>query len=346
MTDQTANVHHYSGNIDAVFEGGGVKGIGLVGAVRATEEQNCTFVNVAGTSAGAIVAALVAAGYSADELELILKGLNFRKFLQRDFFSGIPGLGPILSVGLEKGLYEGDYFEEWLRELLARKNVHTFSDLILQPYANDERYRYKLQVIATDVTHCRMLRLPHDIKRFGRDPDQLDVAFAVRMSMSIPFFFEPVTLQDQQGRTCYIVDGGVVSSFPVWLFDTPKGHEPEWPTIGFKLVEGDQRKVPQDQWQRRWEINGPISMFGALISTMLEANDARYIEDREFARTIPIPTDGVSGTDFGLSPQQVATLYQSGLTAGRQFWESFDFSQWKERYRSAPAHSRSARVRP
>ena len=52
--------------IDAVFEGGGVKGIGLVGAVAVTEEKGYQFENLAGTSAGAIVAALIAAGYKSE----------------------------------------------------------------------------------------------------------------------------------------------------------------------------------------------------------------------------------------------------------------------------------------
>jgi predicted acylesterase/phospholipase RssA len=51
------------------FEGGGVKGIGLVGAVAVAEERGYQWVNVGGTSAGAIVAFLLAAGYSASEIK-------------------------------------------------------------------------------------------------------------------------------------------------------------------------------------------------------------------------------------------------------------------------------------
>ena len=57
---------------DAVFEGGGVKGIGLVGAVAVAEEKGYQWVNVVGTSAGAIVAALVAADYSAVEQKEVM----------------------------------------------------------------------------------------------------------------------------------------------------------------------------------------------------------------------------------------------------------------------------------
>ncbi len=58
--------------LDGVFEGGGVKGIALVGAVSVVEEAGYSFVNLAGTSAGAIVATLLAAGYTAGELKTVL----------------------------------------------------------------------------------------------------------------------------------------------------------------------------------------------------------------------------------------------------------------------------------
>jgi NTE family protein len=50
--------------------------------------------------------------------------------------------------------------------------------------------------MATDVTHGRLLRLPWDYGRFGLDPDEQLVADAVRMSLSIPFYFEPCTLRN------------------------------------------------------------------------------------------------------------------------------------------------------
>ena len=66
--------------INAVFEGGGVKGVGLVGAVSVTEEMGYQFGNVAGTSAGAIISTLIAAGYSAKELKTILDELDYNQF--------------------------------------------------------------------------------------------------------------------------------------------------------------------------------------------------------------------------------------------------------------------------
>jgi NTE family protein len=65
---------------DLVFQGGGVKGIGLVGAYSILEERGYRPVNMAGASAGAIVAALVAAGYSAEEMRDIMMEIPFHEF--------------------------------------------------------------------------------------------------------------------------------------------------------------------------------------------------------------------------------------------------------------------------
>lgn len=313
---------------DAVFEGGGVKAIALVGALAVAEERyGYRWVNVAGTSAGAIVACLVAAGYSASELTRVLRDLNYAAFCDKDLLDRIPLVGPVLSLGLEKGIYEGDALEAWLRERLAAKGVRTFGDLILDEFRDDDRYRFRLRVIASDLTRGRLLALPQDIRVYGIAPEQLDVARAVRMSASLPFFFEPVALRYRGGAggetVSYIVDGGVLSNFPVWLFDSDG--EPSWPTIGFKLVEPGSGR-PRD-------IRGPLSMLAALVATMLEAHDARYIESADWVRTIPIPTLGVRTTDFGLTPEARDRLYHAGAEVAERFFKSWDFDAYVREYR-------------
>jgi NTE family protein len=323
---------------DAVFEGGGVKGIGLVGALAVAEEKGYQLVNVAGTSAGAIVAALAAAGYSAAELRKIMSELDYNRFKDPGLLDRIPVAGPLASLIFEKGIYEGKFLESWLGDLLKDKGVDTFDKLSLKEYQDDERYRFKLRVIASDVTRGRMLVLPQDIKDYGIMPEKLNVAFAVRMSMSIPFFFEPVTLRNaQNGQVSYIVDGGLLSNFPVWLFDS-QGQVPEWPTFGFKLVEPEEGKPNQ--------IRGPISMLTALFSTMMEAHDARYIEDENFVRTIPIPTLGIGTTEFNISAERSEALYQSGRQAAEKFFESWNFASYTEKFRQEkPMPGRRARLK-
>src|SRR5690348_2655486 len=112
--------------IDAVFEGGGVKGIGLVGAISVIEERGYGFVNLAGTSAGAIVATLLAAGYRAAELKEKITELDFKTLEDPTFINQVPFVGSLLSEVFEKGLYKGDVFENKMREWLAAKGKHTF----------------------------------------------------------------------------------------------------------------------------------------------------------------------------------------------------------------------------
>lgn len=321
--------------LDAVFEGGGVKGTALVGAIAVTERLGYQFVNLAGTSAGAIVAALLAAGYSATELRQVMDALDYSRFKDKGLVDRIPLLGPALSLGFEKGIYEGAYFEGWLRDLLAAKGVQTFGDLVMEESKDDPKYRYKLQVIATDISRGKMLVLPRDIADYGLDPDKMDVARAVRMSMSIPFFFEPVVLHDVNNNPSYIVDGGVLSNYPIWLFDDGSP-DPPWPTIGYKLVEpGEGRPNP---------VRGPITLFAALFATMMEAHDARYIQDSNFVRTVPIPTLGVQTTEFDLSSERREALYQSGVKAAEEFFAHWDFESYKRRYRQAPPPRRHERL--
>ncbi len=324
---------------DAVFEGGGVKGIGLAGAVAVAEERGYRWANVAGTSAGAITAALLAAGYSAAEMKKVMEELDYNRFKDAGVLDKVPLVGPMASLVFEKGIYEGKFFENWMRGLLRKKNVETFGDLIIEEYQDDERYRFKLTVIASDISQGRMLVLPQDIADFGIRPEDLNVAAAIRMSMSIPFFFEPVKLKNMKtNQVSYIVDGGALSNFPVWLFDTDGGI-PEWPTFGFKLVE------PGQGTPRR--IKGPISLLAALISTMAEAHDARYIEDAQFVRTIPIPTLGVGTTEFDISREKSEALYQSGRQAAEKFFATWNFADYVDKYRKGKSQpERSVRLRP
>lgn len=314
---------------DAVFEGGGVKGIGLVGALAEAEGRGYRWENVAGTSAGAIVAVLVAAGYSAVEIKAEMDALNYRDFLDRSWWENLPGAF-IVSLGLEKGIYEGDFFENLMRELLLKKGIRTFGDLRIED-AEDEHYRYKVQVVASDVSSGRMVLFPRHARNYGIDPDRLEVAKAVRMSMSIPFLFEPVRLRHRLGEVdvdSYLVDGGVLSNYPVWLFDARGGQLPEWPTFGFRLAE------PEPPRSGYHQINGPLGLLTRIVLTALEARNAWDIQDDDsWARTIAIPTLGVGTTDFDLGAEKGAALYASGQQAASAFLDAWDFAAYVDRYR-------------
>ncbi len=330
---------------DLVFEGGGVKGIGLAGAYAVLEEEGYEPQNVAGTSAGAITAALVAAGYSAAELKEIVFGMDFRAFEDRGWEDRIPLVRRSASILKDLGLYEGKYFESWIRDLLAAKGRRTFADLETDEFGDDPRYRFRLQVIASDATTHRLLVLPRDAEQLGVAPAELDIARAVRMSMSIPIFFEPVCFRNERtNRTHMIVDGGMLSNFPVWLFDCKAGEEPSWPTFGLLLVEPDPKtpvaeRLPEPEPEPRG-IGGLIRYVKAMAHTMMEAHDRLYVEQAEFARTIPIPTLGIGTTEFGITRERKEAIYQSGRAAARDFLSTWNFEAYIAEFRKGRETSR------
>ncbi|HMI99563.1 MAG TPA: patatin-like phospholipase family protein [Gaiellaceae bacterium] len=331
---------------DLVCEGGGVKGIGLAGAYSMLEQQGWKPQNVAGTSAGAITAAVIAAGYTSAEVRDITFGLDYRRFEDRSWEDRIPFMGKPLSVLVTNGIYKGDEFIRWMREILAAKGVRTFADLHTD--SDDEKYRSRLQVIASDLTSRQLLVLPRDAGVLGLDPDELEVALAIRMSMSIPVFFRPVRVADKTGQDHVIVDGGILSNFPVWLFDCADDEVPEWPTFGLLLVEPDPKtpiasRIPEPV-PAPLGARGLSQLFSGLFHTMMEAHDRLYIEKAQFARTIPIPTLGVRTTEFDLPRSRAQELYDSGRGAAEKFLANWDFDAYLAAFRSGKKQSRTEEV--
>ena len=190
----------------------------------------------------------------------------------------------------------------------------------------EKKYKYKLQVVASDISDNTMLVLPRDVARLGQNPDDLEVALAVRMSISYPFFFKPVVLEGEQGRgKDWIVDGGMLSNFPVWLFDSPSGEPPPWPIIGFLLAE------PGSGESRRRRIRGLVSMIRAMVVTMTTAYDRKAIEEADKRRIVQIPTGRYSALDFDLSDADREWLYDSGYQAAKQFLSIWSFEEYVAR---------------
>jgi NTE family protein len=334
--------------VDLVFEGGGVKGIGLAGAVETLEEQGYEPHRVAGTSAGAVVAALLAAEYEAAELRELVLSLDYWQFQDRAWEDKVPLIERSLSLLLDLGLFEGERLHAFMRELLAAKGIRRFGDLEL-PHVSDPSLRSRLQVIASDVTTRRLLVLPRDAQVLGIEPDELEVALAVRMSASIPIFFEPVRFENPKtGETHLIVDGGMLSNFPVWLFDSADDVRPVRPTFGLLLVEPEPSvPVGERLAAARMIGHGPravIDYLKALAETVMEGHDRLYVEQESFARTIPIPTLGIRTTEFDLSPARALALYESGRRAAVEFLARWDFEAYVAEFRCGRPHSRRAQV--
>lgn len=323
---------------DLVCQGGGVKGIGLVGAVDVLAAAGYRFPRVAGSSAGAVVAALVAALQQADEplarLTDIAQSIDYRKFADPNLLGRVPLVGGVLSLLTSDGLYQGSYLERFLTDTLAELGVHTFGDL--RTGEEPLTYAYSLVVTASDLSRRRLVRIPWDLPSYGVDPDDFPVARAVRASAAIPFLFSPVHVAGASW-----VDGGLLSDFPVGLFDRADSAAPRWPTFGVKLTARPGTSPATHP------VHGPLAVGVAAIDTLFTSQDAAYVNDPcTVRRTLFVPTEGVSAVDFGITAAQSHTLYNNGVLAAQQFLQTWKFADYITACRTPPTQGVDRAIDP
>lgn len=288
--------------VDGVFSGGGIKGFAYVGALKVLEERGFQFGRVAGTSAGAILAAFIAAGFNAQELEEIFDDLNLNVLLDPPKICiGMPFLKWV-NLYVRFGMYRGKSLEKWFYDKLATKGIFTFGDL---PEGS-------LKLIASDLTTGRILVLPDDLKNYGINAHTFSIAHALRMSCGLPFFFEPVYLKNGVNENV-IVDGGVLSNFPLWIFDN--GHQIR-PILGLKLSSANEEMAPR-------EIDNGIQLFEALFATMQNAHDNRYIARKHEKNIIFIPVEKFSTTQFDIDEETKHKLMCIGKDRTIQFLKTW-----------------------
>jgi NTE family protein len=320
---------------------GGVKGVGLVGAVVGLLNAGYVPQRISGTSAGSIVGAIVAAAaqsgsMSGDEVKELALQLDYRKFLDPGPVERIPFVGPSLALLRGSGIYRGDYAREWVRSQLAGLGVRTFGDLAINDDELPAEQRYRLVVTVADVTTGQLVRLPWDYRRvYGLDADEQPVADAVRASMSIPFFFRPVSLTSTAGLTSTLVDGGLLSNFPIDSLDRSDGKAPRWPSFGITLLpnlpHGNDKVIPALAALRAL---GAPHLLEDVITTMLVGRDQAYLNQPwVHARTIRVDSTDVGFLDFDVSEGEVEAQYLKGLNATEAFLERWDWAAYLRRFR-------------
>lgn len=289
--------------IDAVFSGGGVKAYAFAGVLKSLEEKNIEIERVAGTSAGAIVASFIAANYQTDEVIQLIEKLDLNQFLDPPALTKYLPFSKWLFLYFQLGIYKGNKLEDWIYEQLAEKNIYTF---------NDVREGY-LKVVVSDLTLGKLVVIPDDLERvYGINPDTFPVATAVRMSAGFPYFFMPKKLTGKTNKKSIIVDGGLLSNFPLWLFGRGKNKNKR-PVLGIKLTGS----VEEENNSR--DIKNAIDMFTALFATMKQGHDARYISKHDQHNIIFIPVEGVDTVNFHIDKKVKEYLYNTGKASADEF---------------------------
>ena len=297
-----------------VFEGGGVKGLAFCGALKVLE-QNGIMTNVkclAGSSAGAITAGLLACGYAADEILQELKPKDFKEFKDDDF--GI--FRDVKRLMTEFGFYAGKEFHRWYGELLAKKADYpdiTFREVL-------ERFNKELVVTGT----CLNRRETHYYTK-ERNP-HMPVRDAVRISMSLPLFFAAVEWQGD-----LLVDGGVLNNYPIWVFDgeypgDPKGRhaDPNPKTLGLKLLTEEE---VQETVSGQHLSNGIYNLKDftlSLVDCLMTQIDRLHIKPGDWNRTIAINTRYIKTTQFDMSEEEKMLLLEEGRKGAEKFFSWYD----------------------
>ncbi|WP_188453678.1 patatin-like phospholipase family protein [Virgibacillus oceani] len=288
--------------IDAVFSGGGVKAYAFLGALESITSKDHTIERVAGTSAGAIIAAFIASNYRISEINELIRGIDLTKFLDPPKISEIIPFSKWLFLYFQMGIYKGDKLENWLYNQLKEKNIYTFNDL---------KPGY-LKVVVSDLTLGKLVVIPDDLERiYGINPKHFPIAKAVRMSAGFPYFFMPKRMPGKTNQKSIVVDGGLLSNFPLWIFENHDESKTR-PILGVKL-SGDL----ESQQPRR--IKNALDMFHGLFSTMKQAHDSRYISKSHQNNILFIPTKNVETINFSISEETKLQLIETGRASAERF---------------------------
>lgn len=365
---------------DLVFEGGGAKGMVLTGALKEFEERDHTFGRLMGTSAGAIVATLLASGYDSTEMMQILNERVDGKpaFVQ---FMGVPKSFDsdvinasatrewlretdiaLLPDGMEDrvdrwivetllksalychifsfvergGWYSADAFLDWLRVKLDEGTYNgqprQFSAMTLAGFF--EATGTDLTLLAADITDGRLLVLNH------RTAPDLPLVWAVRMSMSIPLLWQEVIWQPAWGSYRgqeisgnAVVDGGLLSNFPIELFVTA---EPMWTAVMGPKKTGSLIGMLIDESiavpGAPVEENGAgssvaelrtVNRIKAMVETVTQARDKGVISAyKQFV--IRLPAKGYGTTEFDMTDERREALVDAGQQFAKAYFDQMD----------------------
>jgi predicted acylesterase/phospholipase RssA len=365
---------------DMVFEGGGAKGMVFVGAMQEFEARGHSHDRLLGTSAGAITAALLAAGYTAAEMmEALAENIGGRSVFS-DFmgdpgpFSNSPLVKdgalakllveidiPLIPGAIEKrldqaiinwmatsskgthlfsfvelgGWYSADNFLKWISRKLD-SGEHNGKPRQFSKVSLEQFYKATgkdLTLIASDTAMERMLVLNH------RTAPDLPLVWAVRMSMSIPLLWQEVVwkkewgkYRDEEMEGHSIVDGGLLSNFPIELFisDLKNVTEVMGPKTSLQplgMLIDESQPVPgvpltrSPEEKQKFELGqlATVQRLNKLVNTTLGARDKAVIEAFE-DMVVRLPAQGYGTTEFDMTDERREKLVEGGRLAMQAYF--------------------------
>lgn len=320
-----------------VFRGGGMKGTAYTGALEVLSERGLLkqIQRVAGSSVGAITAALVSFNLDFPETLELIESLDFKqvpqlssdpgetesewrsKFLGKEISKISRDIEAIQRLMTKYGWYSSEYFNHWIRDVISHY-CNGNPDATFQDF-KDLGYK-DLYIISANISKL-------EVSIFSQEttPD-FPVAAAIRMSISIPLYFEVLRYNGKDiGEGDYYVDGGVLLNYPLHLFDHPRFKNGNiwfkdginWETLGFYLYTNAEMVSESKK----------IENFKDFISHLYESyNLSLQLAEIEHnpidrRRSVKINTLGVSSTDFQLTKND--RKYQDLVDEGRKATQNY-----------------------
>lgn len=307
-----------------VFEGAGIRGIAYAGVLRELEQNKLLddIVKVGGTSAGAITALMVSLGYTSDEVIEIISGTKFQKFNDGEFMF----IGGFSRLNAKYGWYKGDAFNDWLEVLIAEKTSNpeiTFAELQSNGFK-------ELHVTSTCLNRQKLLIFSADTY------PKMKVKDAVRISMSIPLYFEAVFIDsvgtvykenNPEQNLDVVVDGGIIGNYPIFLFDSltvdAANNEvriPNHKTLGVRIDSDLQIKSDSlNQELVPIPITNMSDYLGAFYILILENLNRIPLIPEDWERTISVSSVGINPRIKKLTKDQKERLVLSGEESTKGF---------------------------
>ena len=310
-----------------VFEGGGIRGIAYAGVLKELENSGIIkdIERVGGTSAGAITALMISLGYSSNEIYGIISETKFQKFNDGEFIF----FGGLTRLNGKYGWYKGNKFTRWLEKIIEAKTGN--GEITLKEL--EEKNFKKLYVTGTCLNQQKLLVFSAETY------PEMKVKDAVRISMSVPLYFEAVFI-DSVGKVYnnykkdknldIVVDGGILGNFPIFLFDSTfldsdnqKIRIPNFKTIGIRLDSDEQIKSDSiDKELVPIEINRISDYLTAFYTIILENLNRNQLIPEDWERTISVSSVGIGPKIKKLSSEQKMSLIKSGETHTLNFLNS------------------------
>lgn len=309
-----------------VFEGAGIRGIAYSGAIKILEEKKLlqNVERVGGTSAGAITALLLSLGYNANEISELINSTSFKKFNDGKFLL----FGGIHRLKKYYGWYRGKRFENWLDKVIQ---VKTGNSEISFKELHEKGYK-DLFITGTSINMQRLFVFSEETF------PQMKIKDAVRISMSIPIYFEAIFMNNAGNVIKHpknklglhvMVDGGILANYPIRLFDSTKyfiNTTPNMPvinhqTLGFKIEREEQIKNDSSSLGL---AEFPIKKFNdylrAFYTITIENLNRQNFNEKDWERTVSISDGNISPRIKKLPAKAIDLLIKNGGEATEQYF--------------------------